>query len=144
MSHMTSRSVPGTDLYLPPDISSSSNQNSQSPYRTPQYRARHAVSPVISNYFGLPPERDSTKSSSIVSEPLNNSNNDNGDDLDFWGGSRLRYKYGFLSNETESTDEQTEVDEDDYDEDAVEDSEEEEEEEEEDDDADSIEIFGHR
>lgn len=111
-----------------------------------------AISPVVSNYFGLPSERESVKPSS----------------LPFFGGrprsdetehgplsylsNKLRYRYGFLGGDSKSTGEVPEGDSEDdaessdagtdaghEDEDA-----EDEDDEEEEDDVEYIDIFGHR
>lgn len=106
-----------------------------------------AVSPVISNYFGLPPDRESDKlkatSSPGDSAPRDEPNDKHGE-LQIMG-TKLKYRYGFLGEETESVDEMSEAD----GESGYETSDESEEEaddgdDEDDDDYDSIDIFGHR
>jgi ribosomal protein S27E len=107
-----------------------------------------AVSPVISNYFGLPPNREnddkSISTSLFGSRTQRDTGSDHGGELRIWG-TKLKYSYGFLSRETESVDGEEAVEssdasvsEDD------EDGEEREEEDDDDDDDDSIDIFGHR
>lgn len=71
-----------------------------------------AVSPVVSNYFGLPPERESEKPSSL---PFFGglSRADRGGDygaLNFLS-KKLRDRYGFLAGETALTDEAPEAEE---------------------------------
>ncbi|PLB34585.1 RING finger and CHY zinc finger domain-containing protein [Aspergillus candidus] len=109
-----------------------------------------AVSPVISNYFGIPPERGSErpKSASIFGRrSSNDAEKDDTGELRFWGA-RFKYKYGFLSRD-ETADGTSEVDSDGgreetdvsetsdtEDDKAVDDDD--------DDDDESIDIFGHR
>lgn len=122
-----------------------------------------AVSPVVSNYFGLPPNRDSERpirSTSFFGGRLRRDpGDDHGGELRLWG-TKLKYSYGFLSRETESADgasdaegavessdgnksEEDEQEEDEQEEDEQEEDEQEEDDEEEDDDHE-IDIFGHR
>lgn len=110
-----------------------------------------ALSPVVSNYFGLPTHRDSEKSkpSSFFSgQSQGDAGEDHGGELRLWG-TKLKYSYGFLSRETESADGESDADE------AVGSAEEGESEEEDegeedgdddddDDDDHDIDIFGHR
>lgn len=107
-----------------------------------QSRSRRPISPVISNYFGLPTERESAKSSSKVSLAANKSD-DNGDDLHFWGSASIVSRYRFIGSDAASTDGESETVEDDQDS-AEHTGGEESEEEEDDDDGESIELFGHR
>lgn len=108
-----------------------------------------AVSPVISNYFGLPPNRESDDKSISASLFGSRTQRDTGSDhageLRIWG-TKLKYSYGFLSRETESVDDEEAAESSDgsVSEDDEDDDEQEEEEEDDDDDVDSIEIFGHR
>lgn len=105
-----------------------------------------AVSPVISNYFGLPPNRESEKpkSTSLFGRGQRDSGSDHGGELRLWG-TKFKYSYGFLSRETESGDGDEAMES--SDESVSEDEDEEEQDKEEDDDDDdheSIDIFGHR
>lgn len=113
-----------------------------------------AVSPVISNYFGLPPNREhddkSISTSLFGSRTQRDAGSDHGGELRIWG-TKLKYSYGFLSRETESVDGEEAVEssdasvsENDEDDDEQDEQDEQEEEEDDDDDGDSIEIFGHR
>lgn len=65
-----------------------------------------AVSPVISNYFGIPTDRGSERSQSDAflgrRAPKDNESDDYGE-VRLWG-TNFKYRYGFLSRETESTD----------------------------------------
>ncbi|KAI9370935.1 hypothetical protein BJX61DRAFT_58364 [Aspergillus egyptiacus] len=107
-----------------------------------------AVSPVISNYFGIPSDRHSQRSmsTSFLGLRFNQADENDEGELSIWG-TRFRYSYGFLSRGTDPADETP----------AAEDEEEEElssssdsdgrnedEEDEDEDDAESIDIFGHR
>ncbi|PWY81778.1 CHY and RING finger domain protein [Aspergillus heteromorphus CBS 117.55] len=65
-----------------------------------------AVSPVISNYFGIPPDRDSERSRSTSffgGFSFRGSGNEDGGELRLWG-TKLKYTYGFLGQESESVD----------------------------------------
>jgi hypothetical protein len=128
-SDMTSGFVPGADLYLRPTMSSSFDRD----YRPFQSRSR-AMSPTVSNYFGL--SRDSAPSPSIFSR--HRSDSTEAESRGFWGSTSLRYRYPFLSGDGTSTDSESEAD-DDGDEDSKEGLDEDDE-----DDVDPIEIFGHR
>ncbi|EAW07940.1 RING finger and CHY zinc finger domain-containing protein [Aspergillus clavatus NRRL 1] len=110
-----------------------------------------AVSPVISNYFGLPPDRETDRSRSTTSffGGLTSKAGDDhsGGELSLWG-TRIRYKYGFLDRDTESVDGVSDAQEDDVDDDdddnSTEDAERPGGEDDDDDDDESIDIFGHR
>ncbi|KAL1967513.1 hypothetical protein VTN77DRAFT_3028 [Rasamsonia byssochlamydoides] len=121
--------VPRADLYLRSTMSTSLDQD----YRSFQSRSR-AISPAVSNYFGL--SRDSAASLSIFSR--RRSDGDETETLGFWGSTTLRYRYPFFRGDSESTDSESETD-DDGDEESTEDLDEDDE-----DDVDPIEIFGHR
>lgn len=106
------------------------------------------MSPVISNYFGLPPGREAEKSKSASlfgDRAPTDSGSDKGGELHIWGA-KLKYQYGFLGEETESVDGTSETDsEEDYDDESC--PEEEADNDDDDDsdsDSDSIDIFGHR
>lgn len=108
-----------------------------------------AVSPVVSNYFGLPTNREpetSNFTSFFGGRADRDTEGDHGE-LHFWG-TKFKYNYGFLSRETESADGTSETDseEDDASDGSVIEDEDEEEEEDDgdDDDDESIDIFGHR
>ncbi|KAJ5583674.1 hypothetical protein N7535_002294 [Penicillium sp. DV-2018c] len=120
-----------------------------------------AVSPVVSNYFGLPTERESEASSSLpfFGGPSRGENEDYGA-LNFLS-KKFTYSYGIFGGETKATEDILEAgneeidgessesagsdseDEDDEDEDD-EDEDDEDEDDEEDQHHDQIEIFGHR
>ncbi|BCR87004.1 RING finger and CHY zinc finger domain-containing protein [Aspergillus chevalieri] len=106
-----------------------------------------AVSPVISNYFGLPPNREnddkSISTSLFGSRTQTDTGNDHGGELRIWG-TKLKYSYGFLSRETESVDGEEAVESSDASVSEDDEDDEEREEEDDDDDDDSIDIFGHR
>lgn len=110
-----------------------------------------AVSPVISNYFGIPPDRESERSRStsfFSGLTFRNSADDDGGELRLWG-TKIKYSYGFLGQETESVDgasdaEIGELDEDDDSESEEAENTREENEEDEEDEQESIDIFGHR
>lgn len=106
-----------------------------------------AVSPVVSNYFGLPPNREhddkSISTSLFGSGTQRDAGNDHGGELRIWG-TKLKYSYGFLSRETESVDGEEAVESSDASVSENDEDDEQEEEEDDDDDDDSIDIFGHR
>ncbi|KAL2815437.1 hypothetical protein BDW59DRAFT_15958 [Aspergillus cavernicola] len=107
-----------------------------------------AVSPVISNYFGIPPDSQSQRSmsTSFFGSRLNQTDANDGDgELSIWGA-RFRYRYGFLSRGTDPADETSAADDDEEDEElsGSSDSDDKNEEDEDEDDAESIDIFGHR
>ncbi|GKZ82552.1 hypothetical protein AnigIFM56816_007373 [Aspergillus niger] len=113
-----------------------------------------AVSPVISNYFGIPPDRDSDRSRStsfFSGLTFRGSGDDDGGELRLWG-TKIKYSYGFLGQENESVDGASDAEIGELDEDGASGdsgSEEagnarEDDEEDEDDDQESIDIFGHR
>lgn len=90
--------------------SSSAEQNGRfSSYSLTRGRA---VSPVISNYFGLPPDRESNRSKSTLpffGDLAGKYSNDHaGGNLRLWG-TNIKYKYGFLDRGTESTEGTSEV-----------------------------------
>ncbi|KAF7595741.1 hypothetical protein BBP40_004872 [Aspergillus hancockii] len=118
-----------------------------------------AVSPVISNYFGIPPERGSErpKSTSLFGDrTLKENENEDGGEIRFWG-SKFKYRYGFLGRTSETNGEQaneeagagddgrswcSNSDEDKEDGESGDGGDDDDEEEEDDD--ESIDIFGHR
>lgn len=105
-----------------------------------------AVSPVISNYFGLPPDREAEKSKSASLPGHGAPKSDPGDkdgEFKIWG-SKLKYRYGFLGEETQSVDELSEADGEEVYTSGESEQEEEELDDDDDDDDDSIDIFGHR
>ncbi|PWY66131.1 CHY and RING finger domain protein [Aspergillus sclerotioniger CBS 115572] len=142
--------IPGTDSVAPwPNAPLSADPNGQfSSYSLARARA---VSPVISNYFGIPPDRDSERSGSTSffgGVSFRDSENEDGGRLRLWG-TKFKYSYGFLGQETESVDGTSDTGDEEADEDgASEDSESEEREDdsedEEEDEQESINIFGHR
>ncbi|KAJ5808911.1 hypothetical protein N7474_010180 [Penicillium riverlandense] len=110
-----------------------------------------AISPVVTNYFGLPSERESEKPSSLpffggLSRTA--SENDYGA-LNFLS-KKLRYRYGFLGGESQPADEKSEKSATDGEEDGSESSDvgsdgsRDDDDEEDQDDEDEIDIFGHR
>lgn len=111
----------------------------------------HAVSPVVSNYFGLPTERESEKPSSIpfFGGPSRGENEDYGA-LNFLS-KKLTYRYGLFGGDTKSAENVLEAknEEDGESSDAVESdgsdyTEDDDEEEEDEEDQDHIQIFGHQ
>lgn len=138
-------SVQGTSF---PQQSLSSSADPSGRFLSYSLTRDRAVSPVISNYFGLPPNREhddkSISTSLFGSRTQRDAGSDHGGELRIWG-TKLKYSYGFLSRETESVDGEEAVESSDA---SVsendEDDDEQEEEEDDDDDDDSIEIFGHR
>lgn len=106
-----------------------------------------AVSPVVSNYFGLPTERESEKQTSLPFFGSTSQDNKGGDygALNFLS-KKLRDRYGFLAGETALTEGTSEAEEEDDDGGSSNSSESDEEdgEEEEDEGAEHIDIFGHR
>ncbi|KAJ5951429.1 uncharacterized protein N7479_009842 [Penicillium vulpinum] len=111
-----------------------------------------AVSPVVSNYFGLPTERESEKPSSMpfFGGPSRGENEDYGA-LNYLS-KKLTYRYGLFGGETKSTENisETRNEEDDgessdsAESDGSQCNEDDDEEEEEDQDQDPIQIFGHQ
>ncbi|KAL5043715.1 hypothetical protein BDW71DRAFT_117085 [Aspergillus fruticulosus] len=138
-------SAPGAGPHPQFNVSRSINPSGQfSSYNLTRGRA---VSPVISNYFGIPPDRQSQRSTStsFFGSRLNQSDaNDGEGELTIWG-TRFKYRYGFLSRGTDPADDDEEGEEP-SDSSGSDDKsdEEEEEEEEEDEDDEGIDIFGHR
>lgn len=114
-----------------------------------------AISPIVSNYFGLPPERESEKPSSLPFFGGTSRNDKEGDygALSFLS-KKLRDRYGFLAGETTLADgaldaEEEESEDDDDDDEAASltsaaDDEDGEREDDDDDPAEYIDIFGHR
>ncbi|PIG81902.1 CHY and RING finger domain protein [Aspergillus arachidicola] len=113
-----------------------------------------AVSPVISNYFGIPPDRGSERPNSTSffnGRALQENEDENSGEIRFWGA-KFKYRYGFLSRGTHSVGGTSEAnDEEDEDEFTGDDDErswcsnsDEDKEEEDDDDEEKIDIFGHR
>jgi hypothetical protein len=140
-----------------PRLTASSSAEQNGPFSSYSLTRGRAVSPVVSNYFGLPPDRDSNRSKSTL--PFfgdlaeKDSNDQAGGKLRLWG-TNIKYKYGFLDRETESADGTSDVEEegddgddgdDSTDGDSVESDEVDCGDPEEDDDEDEgIDIFGHR
>lgn len=107
-------------------------------------RAR-AVSPVVSNYFGLPPGRESEKPSSLPFLGGISRTDKEGDygALSFLS-KKLRDRYGFLADETTLADGTSDAEEEDDDGDDDPASSSASASDEEDDEAEYIDIFGHR
>lgn len=148
-SRLSTSPVPGTS----PEQRSSAPLSAEPSGQFASYSLTRdrAVSPVISNYFGIPPERGSErpKSASIFGRRSStDAEKDDTGELRFWG-TRFKYKYGFLSRD-ESADGTSEVDSDggreETDVSETSDTEDDKalEDEDEDDDDESIDIFGHR
>ena len=103
---------------------------------------------MISNYFGLPPDREpeKSKSASLFGDRLRRgSESDRSGELHIWGA-KLKYQYGFLGEETESVDGTSETgSEESYDgESCLEEEETDNGYTDDDSDSDSIDIFGHQ
>ena len=102
-----------------------------------------AISPVVGNYFGLPPDRESEKPSSLpFFGNVGASNNGEYGALNFLS-KKLRDRYGFLAGESAATDDISEAeDEDDgeYSESSGSDGDEDED----DDEVEYMDIFGHK
>ncbi|KAH8425692.1 uncharacterized protein LDX57_003440 [Aspergillus melleus] len=109
------------------------------------------VSPVISNYFGIPPDRGTERSISTSlfgGQASQNQEDPDANELRFWG-KRFKYGYGLLGHENESINgasdaESGEDDESTSADSASEDENERVEDEEDEDEAEGIDIFGHR
>ncbi|KAL4905690.1 hypothetical protein BDW74DRAFT_151807 [Aspergillus multicolor] len=145
-------SAPGAGSHPQFNISRSTNP----PGRFSSYNLTRgrAVSPVISNYFGIPPDRQSQRSTptSFFANHMNEGDDHDGEgELSIWG-TRFKYRYGFLSRGTDPADDDEEAGEpsessgsngnNDEEENDEEENDEEENDEEEDD--EGIDIFGHR
>lgn len=107
-----------------------------------------AISPVVSNYFGLPPERDSEKSSSL---PFFGGLTRGDDEKDYGAlnflSKKLRDRYGFLARDTPAAEGASEAEEEEEEGESSNSSDGEEDGDEEEDDGDGVEhidIFGHR
>ncbi|KAL4801229.1 hypothetical protein BDV18DRAFT_165146 [Aspergillus unguis] len=101
-----------------------------------------AISPVISNYFGIPPDRHSQRSTStsFFGTRVNHGDeNDGEEELNIWG-TKFKYGYGFLSRETDPADDHEDGGEQSDSSDSIDLGEDEED----DEDDDDIDIFGHR
>ncbi|KAL4785079.1 zinc-ribbon-domain-containing protein [Aspergillus varians] len=138
-------SAPGAGAHPQFNLSRSINTSGQS-YSYNLTRGR-AVSPVISNYFGIPPDRQSqgSTSTSFFGSRLNQSDENDGDgELSIWG-TRFKYRYGFLSRVTDPADDDEEGEElsDSSDTDDKNEGEGGDDEDDEDED-EGIDIFGHR
>lgn len=131
-----------------PQQSAPSSANPSGRFLSYSLTRDRAVSPVISNYFGLPPNRDSERqvrsTSFFGDQPRRDSGEDHGGELRLWG-TKLKYNYGFLSRETESADGASDAEEAVGSSDGSQSEDQGEEDEEDDDeDDDEIDIFGHR
>ena len=139
-------SVPGTSSYSRIGTPLSAERNGQ--FASYSLTRDRAVSPVISNYFGLPPDRESerSKSTSLFGDrPRKGSGSDKGGEIHLWGA-KLKYQYGFLGEETESVDgtSETESEASYSGESCVEEEETDNDHADDDSDSDSIDIFGHQ
>ncbi|KAL4975492.1 zinc-ribbon-domain-containing protein [Aspergillus desertorum] len=131
-------STSGADQHPQFNVPRSINSSGQfSSYNLTRGRA---VSPVISNYFGIPPDRQSERSTSVsfFGSRLNQSDEDESE-LTIWG-TRIKYRYGFFSRGTDPAHDDEEGGE------PLDSSEsgDKSDEEEEDGDDEGIDIFGHR
>lgn len=136
-------SAPGVGAY--PQFNASQSAHPTGQFHSYNLTRGRAISPVISNYFGIPPDRQSQRSTStsFFGSRLNQSDENDGDgELSIWG-TKIRYKYGFLSRATDPADDDEEGGELSTSSDSDEKNEDEDDEEEDDDD-EGIDIFGHR
>ncbi|KAF9887438.1 hypothetical protein FE257_010155 [Aspergillus nanangensis] len=130
------------------ELQASAPASTEAHPQSTSYNLTHgrAVSPVISNYFGIPPDRGSERRKSVSffggRTPTDNENEGEGE-LRFWG-TKFKYRYGFLSREAESADGTSGSDEDVGDGSSEGCDSEDEEYEEDDDDDERIDIIGHR
>ncbi|KAL2786184.1 hypothetical protein BJX66DRAFT_39207 [Aspergillus keveii] len=144
--HIDPSSAPGAGAH--PQFVSSLSANPPGQFSSYNLTRGRAVSPVISNYFGIPPDRQSQRSTStsFFGGRLNQTDENDGDgELSLWG-TRFRYR-GFLSRGTDPADETPTADDDEEDADlsSSSDSDKNEDEDEDDeDDNEGIDIFGHR
>lgn len=146
LEHLRINSMPGTSSYSRLGTPLSTEQNGQ--FASYSLTRDRAVSPVISNYFGLPPDREpeKSKSASLFGDRLRRgSESDRSGELHIWGA-KLKYQYGFLGEETESVDGTSETgSEESYDgESCLEEEETDNGYTDDDSDSDSIDIFGHQ
>ncbi|KAL2837415.1 hypothetical protein BJY01DRAFT_45733 [Aspergillus pseudoustus] len=137
-------SAPGAGAH--PQFMSHLSANSLGQFSSYNLTRGRAVSPVISNYFGIPPDRQSQRSTStsFFGSRLNRTDENDGDgELSIWG-TRFSYR-GFLSRGTDPADETPAADDDEED-DLLSSSCESDDknEDDDDDDGESIDIFGHR
>ncbi|RAK74094.1 RING finger and CHY zinc finger domain-containing protein [Aspergillus fijiensis CBS 313.89] len=141
-------SVPGPDSRLSVPMSADPSRQFAS-YSLTRDRA---VSPVIRNYFGIPPDRDSERSQSTSffsgltfgGVGGGGGRNEDGGELRLWG-TKFKYSYGFLGQEAESVDGASDADvEEDEGDGASGNSGSEDGSDEEEDDDEGIDIFGHR
>ena len=143
--HMNSTPTPQSHLSIP---ASTGPDN-----RIVSYNMTHnrAISPVVSNYFGLPTERESEKPSSLpfFGNPLRSDGDNDYGALNFLS-KKLRDRYGFLSGDSAGAENKTEGEEQEDEEDgecsSSSGSEEadEDDEEEDDDGIEPIDLLGHR
>ncbi|KAL3459957.1 hypothetical protein BJX64DRAFT_264026 [Aspergillus heterothallicus] len=139
-------SAPGAGAH--PSFISALSANPPGRFSSYNLTRGRAVSPVISNYFGIPPDRQSQRSTStsLFGSRLNQTDENDGDgELSIWG-TRFRYR-GFLSRGTDPADETPAYDDDVEDELLSSSSESEDKndgDDDDDDDDEGIDIFGHR
>ncbi|KAL4868186.1 hypothetical protein BDV12DRAFT_186169 [Aspergillus spectabilis] len=134
-------SAPGAGAH--PQFSSSTSLNPTGQFYSYNLTRGRAISPVISNYFGIPPERQPQRPTSIsfFGGRLNQTDENDGDgEVSIWG-TRFKYRYGFLGRGSDPVDDDEEGEElsgssDSDEKDGDEDDEEE--------DDEGIDIFGHR
>ncbi|PGH05620.1 hypothetical protein AJ80_08312 [Polytolypa hystricis UAMH7299] len=149
---LISRSVPADESAMGfAAISSRSGASRRSFSALP--RSFRSPSPIIGNYFGLHSRETTAGSSSTRPRGGNSTENNDNDDLDFWGSKKSRPRFKIFSdgaNENDSDSDMVAVEDSDTADDG--DSEDEDEEEDgeandaddDDDDFDGIDIFGHR
>jgi hypothetical protein len=135
-SQITSGPAPSTNSYPGPAALSLFNQEVYPSRSVAQLRAR-AVSPAVSNYFGLSRKQESTNSPSSCSKPPNDRDNNTSDELSFWGSTSLRYRYDLFSDNTGLAEDEVNVD-GDSDNESSDDTDDDD-----DDGVDTIDIFGH-
>jgi hypothetical protein len=135
-SQLTPGTVSGTSSYPGSASPSLLNPDAHASRSISQPRTR-AVSPAISNYFGLSRKRESADSPSRYSRRLSDHESNTNEESSFWSRASLRYRYDLFSDDTGLTNDETDADGDNDDEspESADDADE--------DDVDSIDIFGH-
>lgn len=146
-------SVPGTSQNS--RLSAPSSAEPSGRFSSYSLTRGRAISPVISNYFGIPPDRGSERSISTSlfgGQASQDQESPDAGELRFWG-KKFKYGYGLLSHEEESIDGASDVDSGEEDEstsdasaseDDDDDDDERAEDEEDEDEDEGIDIFGHR
>ncbi|KAL3469983.1 hypothetical protein BJX99DRAFT_58699 [Aspergillus californicus] len=144
--HIDPSSAPGSGAH--PQFNSPRSENPSGQFSSYNLTRGRAISPVISNYFGIPPDRQPQRSmsTSFFGNRFNPTDENDGEgELSIWGA-KFRYRYGFLSRGTDPADESPAIGDDEEDDElsGSSDSDDKKEDEEDEDDAESIDIFGHR